>query len=261
MRSLRASEKAYRREEGEELTVGWYIEATIRQQLDLSRYPLDHGDVSIRLWHRDFERNVALVPDLASYAATNPTALPGLAEGVSLSGWVMTASFFDYRRRSYNTDLGIPGAVGEGSFPELHFNITIKRSLINVVLTNGIPLLVVLLLLFAVLLSSTRDADQSKLLGFNPSSVVRLGSGLFFVVVLAHIQLRNTIPLQQIMLLEYSYFIVYLTILAVVVHSFVFFRRRPKLRVVEYEDSLIVKLLYWPVILGIQFAATAAVLY
>ena len=63
------------------------------------------------------------------------------------------------------------------------------------------------------------------------------------------------------MLLEYSYFIVYLTILAVVVHSFVFFRRRPKLRVVEYEDSLIVKLLYWPVILGIQFAATAAVLY
>jgi hypothetical protein len=119
----------------------------------------------------------------------------------------------------------------------------------------------VLLLLFAALMTATSDEDKSKIIGFNPSGVVRLCSALFFVVLLAHIQLRNTINVQEIMFLEYFYFSVYLAILLVPLHAFLFFMARSKFWILEYDDSLFFKLLYWPLILGFQFVVTAVFFY
>jgi hypothetical protein len=78
---------------------------------------------------------------------------------------------------------------------------------------------------------------------------------------LAHIQLRNTITVQEIMFLEYFYFSVYLAILLVPLHAFLLWMAPSKFWILEYEDSLIVKLLYWPLILGFQFVVTAVSFY
>jgi hypothetical protein len=66
---------------------GWYFAATLRQQFDYSKYPFDREDVWIRLWHKEFHRNIFLVPDFAAYEHTNPSFLPGLEADFVLEGW------------------------------------------------------------------------------------------------------------------------------------------------------------------------------
>jgi len=116
-------------------------------------------------------------------------------------------------------------------------------------------------LLFGIILTRTADEDESKLFGFNPSGVVRICSALFFVVILAHIQLRNTNQAQEVVFLEYLYFIVYLALLLTAMHTFLFFSSKVEAPVVEYRDSLIAKLIYWPLILGLQLAVAVALFY
>ena len=253
--------EAYVREQAGQTVIGWYFEVTLRQNLKLSRYPFDHDNLAIRLWPEDLSGDVMLVPDLGGYETTNPTSTPGLDVDLVLSGWRITGSFFEFRVGDYNTDFGIPGALGGEQRPELVFNVGVTRNLVDVLLGNGIPLTIVLLLLFAALMTATSDANKSKIIGFNPSGIVRLCSALFFVVLLAHIQLRNTINVQEIMFLEYFYFSVYLAILLVPLHAFLFFMARPKFWILEYDDSLVFKLLYWPLIVGFQFVVTAIFFY
>ena len=253
--------EAYRRRHGAVETVGWRFQTTLRQVMDVSRYPLDHDNVSIRLLPKGYDSRVILVPDLASYTRLTPGARPGLEEVLELSGWDITGSFFDYKYASYNTDLGIPDYEGEESLPELHFNVELKRKLLDAAIANGIPLLVVLVLLFAILLTRTTDQNESKLFGFNPSGVVRICAALFFVVLLAHIQLRNALQAQEIVFLEYSYFAVYLALLLTALHTFLFFKSGVEFHLVEYREGLIVKLAYWPLLLGLQLVAAVAIFY
>jgi hypothetical protein len=252
--------EAYRHRHGRVETVGWRFEATLRQIMDLSRYPLDHDNVAIRLLPKGYDSRVLLVPDLASYTMTNPTAMPGLEETLELSGWSIVGSFFDFKYGNYNTDLGIPDYEGEESIPELHFNIELKRNVLNAVIANGIPIVIVLLMLFAIIVKKTDDVDESKLFGFNPSGVMRICSALFFVVLLAHIQLRSSLQIEDIVLLEYLYFTVYLAILFTAFHTFLYFGKS-NIAVIQYKESLIVKLIYWPAILGLQLFITIVFFY
>jgi hypothetical protein len=253
--------EVYRRRSGAIETIGWRFNATLRQVMDVSRYPLDHDNVSIRMLPQGYDSRVILVPDLVSYMLLTPTARPGLEEALDLSGWEIAGSFFDYKYASYNTDLGIPDYEGEDSLPELHFNVELKRELLDASIANGIPLFVVLVLLFAILVTRTSNEKESKLFGFNPSGVVRICSALFFVVLLAHIQLRRTVQAQEIVFLEYSYFLVYLAILLTALHTFLFFKTGVESRLVEYQDGLIAKVAYWPVLLGLQLLAAVLAFY
>ncbi len=85
-------EESYRREQtnaaGErEVVIGWYFDVTVRQHFDYAKYPLDRHDLWLRLWPKDFDEDVVLVPDLAAYdrtaAATSSasTATSSLAPG------------------------------------------------------------------------------------------------------------------------------------------------------------------------------------
>ncbi len=253
--------EAYRRRVGEHTTVGWSFEATVRQNLDLSRFPFDHENVLLRILATEFDQNVILVPDLGAYDLTNPSARPGVDESVNLPGWDITGSFFEYRFGSYSTDFGVPGSLRARSFPELWFSMSIRRRLFDAAVSYGVPLLVVFALIFAVIASTTKDPGESQLLGSNPAGVMRVTTALFFVALIAHVQLRNALQTQQIVLLEYTYFTAYLALLATTIHSFLFHLKRFNVRIVEYRDSLILKLFYWPVVIGVQLAVTVAMFY
>jgi hypothetical protein len=251
----------YRKEELDYDSVGWAFDATLRQELDASRYPLDHETIDIRLWPKDLAESIQLIPDLEAYPVLNPALLPGLREGLQLSGWQLTGSFFNYQVNDPALDLGILQGSGSGTRPELQFSIVLKRNLLDVMIRHGIPLIVVLIMLFAVVVTSTRDPDKSKMIGFSPSGVTRLASALFFVVLLAHIQLRSSIDTQQVVLMELAYITTYLTIILVAVHNFVFQLSGSRSWIVDYEEGLIFKLLYWPIILTVLLVSIAAMLY
>jgi len=257
------TKEAFRRGEDKEdkvKVIGWEFKTVMRQSFNYKRYPFDEKNVWIRLWHHDFHRNVILVPDLLAYQITQPSTLPGIQEEFVLRGWNLDRSFFAYQKHSYNTNFGIKNYVGQVKFPELYFNVVLTRSFASALITNFIPLAVVTCMLFGMLLSITTAEDKNRLLDFNFSSLLAVVSGLFFVVLISHVQLRREISARELLYMEYFYFSTYMLILmiSVIAYAVATNARAP---LFHYKDSLLPKLLYWPVALIVAFTVTLVVFH
>jgi hypothetical protein len=245
----------YRREEGGQTTVGSNFSALIRQRFDFTKYPFDRDDIRIRIWPSEFSDTVFLSPDLDSYAATDPETLPGLDQEMVLEGWDISRSFFSYRSSNYNTNFGISNFKSTVDSLELYFNVSLRRSFITPLLSNFIPIGVVALLLFAVLATTSTDAGVTQRFGFTTAAILGLSAGLFFVVIIAHINLRDDLATQGVIYLESFYFVLYGAILVIALNSLLV-TSNVQFQVLRYRDNLIPKLLYWPVIMLISFIVT-----
>jgi hypothetical protein len=93
--------------------------------------------------------------------------------------------------------------------PELYYNIVIKRKFANAFIVHLLPLFLVAALLFATLLTVSEQPEITNKHGFNTSGMIGVCSALFFVVLLAHIQLREQFAGSGIVYIEYFYFLMY----------------------------------------------------
>lgn len=234
---------------------GWYFWAVLRQPFDYSKYPFDREDVWIRLWHKDFYKNIILTPDFDSYNVINPVLKPGIEREFVLEGWEIQNSYFSYRDNSYNSNFGVEERKQE--IPELYFNAGMKRDFLASFISDLIPITVVALLLFAVLLIFTKSEEKISLYGFSSSTVLAYCAALFFVLIISHVSLRNKLAAAGIIYLEYFYFVLYFIILAVSVNS-ILLASTTRHEIIHYKDNLIIKLLYWPVLLGLLLLITLA---
>lgn len=250
--------ESYRQQRGNEEVIGWYFRAKLRQNFDYSQYPLDSKNVRIRLWAKDFDKNVVLVPDFDAYDLLNPTSFPGMEKDLVLSGWKLDSSFFEYALNSYNTNFGLTTYVEQQKFPELYFTIVIKRHLLPIFIANVMPLSVVSFLLFALLTITRKKADGP--LGFSAKDTIQNSAGLLFIVLLNQINLRGSIASMGIIYLEYFYFVVYLMVLLVLVNALLFVFGF-KIRLIQEQDNLVPRLLYWPTLLGLLLMITVGVFY
>ncbi|MBT5896307.1 MAG: hypothetical protein HOH61_10420 [Rhodospirillaceae bacterium] len=239
--------------------IGWYFSATLRQNFSYEQYPFDSQDVWLRLWHQDFDRNVVLVPDLASFEFTNPAALPGVEQDFVLPGWKPKGSGFEYRRHGYNTNFGIERYVGQDSFPELYYSVHITREFLGPFVLHFLPQIVVAMLLFAILLMGSKEGEKAKWLGFAAKDILRASSVLVIVLIFAHSALRQTLFSASLVYLEYFYLVLYLSCIFVSFNSILF--ATGKGRLFQYRDNLLPKLLFWPVVAGAIFAITLASFY
>ncbi len=229
--------EAYRHQEGMVETVGWYFEATLRQNMNFTKYPFAHETIRIHLWPKNVNSHIVLIPDLGSYSFLNPTSLPGIKKRLQLHGWSINRSFFSFKTNEYDTDFGIRGFDNQDASPELRFNLEVHRNLLDSMISHIIPIILVAVLLFVVLVTSTKDDAEAKRLGFNPSGVMRLSSGLLFVLLVSHIQLRNSIQVEQVMFMEYYYFIMYLMIIFIALHSLLFNLKTVNIQLVEHSAA------------------------
>jgi hypothetical protein len=236
-------EKAYAKDD----TVGWHVKINLRERFDYSNYPYDREYVRLRIWHKDFNRNVVLVPDLDAYQFIHPTAKPGIEKDFVLTGWKIRNSFFNYRYNRRNSNLGLK-SFHQGEFPELCFNISLKRYFLNPFVAHLIPVFVVILILFFILMVQ-RKKDPDGLFGFNSLNAVLGCSALFFVVIFNHIALRNTLGSDRIAYLEYFYFVTYLAILYVSANSFLV------ARFADYNSERS-KGMFFPAIFGVLYVLT-----
>lgn len=245
----------YRRQQGEIEVVGWYFEATLRQSFNYTRYPFDRKHVWIRLRHSEMDRNAVLVPDLESYQLPNPLSLPGMESELVVPGWAIEESYFGVRSHGYNTDFGI-GGPEQGHRPELYFNMILRRKPLGVLITHFIPLTVVAALLFGMMKSvSGREGDDG--MDFSFSGILAQVSGLFFVVILSHIQLQQDVA-GGLVYVGYFYFLMYLMILCTAVDAYLV-ATNSRLFLVRYRNNLLPKVLYWPFIAGAAFLVTLAI--
>jgi hypothetical protein len=253
-------ERAYSREVNGVRTVGWHFEAVLRQSFEYFKYPLDNKDVWIRIWPRDFDQNVILIPDLSAYTQTDPNTLPGVERDFVIPGWRMTQSFFSFVPNSYNTDFGIDNYTGQENFPELYFSVIITRDFLNPFVANLLPFIVIALVLFGMMLLISYA--QEKVLKFESSMVGILAgcAALIFSVIIAHNQLRNSIAADGVLYMEYFYFTLYFAILIVITNAFLV-AFESNLALFRYRDNLWFKLALWPVLLTGLLIVTVVTFY
>ena len=256
-----AAEEAYRftAADGTEV-IGWYFHATLRQAFDYRRYPFDRQDIWLRLWHHDFGRRVVLVPDFASYDDLDPMALPGIEAQFVYDIWEPEYAAFSYAINRYNTSLGFAPSAERTGFPELYFNVGLKRSFVSPFFDHIVLAIVVALLLFAILVLTTTDEERRQRFGISTFGVLGSCSGLLFAVVVKHGQVRSSISPHQIAYLEALPFILYVAIVLVALNA-ILLVSPVRIGLIEYRHNLLPPLLYWPLLLGLLLTVTLFTFY
>lgn len=253
-------ESSYERIEGNTKIVGWSFNATLRLPFGYTKYPFERENLWIRMWHKDFDKNIVLVPDFQSYNSTSPASKPGIEKQITLPSWEIIKSFFSYRNLEYNSNFGLKNYQGQQKFPELFYNIIIRRSFLDPFISNLMPILLVTILMFILKLTATKDENTGALLGYNANVVLSGVAALFFIVIFAQIDLRQRMAVEAIMYLDYYYFAVYLIFLVVSVDAIVF-SWTEKFQIIQFRDNLIPKLLYWPMTMLFIYGVTIWVFY
>jgi hypothetical protein len=218
------------------------FETVVHVNIEQSRYPLELEHVALTIVPISTDKTIHLLPDINSYVDKSPTDKPGLNSDLALQGWEVMETYFSLKNPNKNATLGTYLDVDKHHFPDLHFNIGLKRVFIDAFISNLTPLIVVSIVLFSVVLLAA-EISVGELFGICVS--------MFFVVVFSHLSIRSTIAIGEIFYLEYFFFVVYLSILVVPINSF-----RKTLGIsstfFEYQNGLLFKALYWPVLL-LQF--------
>ncbi|MDD3000938.1 MAG: hypothetical protein PHF29_04225 [Candidatus Riflebacteria bacterium] len=236
-------------------TIGWKFNILMRESFSGLRYPFDVEAIWIRMLPNEFYKNIIFVPDFDDYELINPVFLPGVDPELVLPGWKMKKSFFSYLAGNYNTNFGIKNYVGTRSYPELYFNITIQRNFLDPFISVILPLLVVAILVFILLLTcSCKDSELEKL-GFSAGAILSGIAALFFVVIIAQIDLRKNLAAEQIIYMDFYYFIIYTVFLIVSVNSLMICWPE-KFDLLCYKNNLLVKSAYWPFITITLFVAS-----
>lgn len=230
-------------EEGNVETIRWKFLIPLRQPFNPFKYPFDNEDILMRLRHPQSEQNVMLVPDLDSYDLIKPDLLPGLDNEIVIEGRLIDRTFFSFRNLVYNANLGAED-ISSTTMPELYFNISIHRDFVDSLVGHVIPIVVVLLMMFIVMLI-THEPDPKEVF-----SVLSYAAALFFVAAIAHSTLRDSIAATGIIYFEYFYIMIYVIILAASANSIVY-NTLTHIRIIQYRNNLLPKLLYGPVVLGI----------
>lgn len=247
-----SQEENYRRRDGDIETIGWYFEGKIRQSFDYTKYPFDHKIIRVRLWPKDFDQRALLTPSFSSYDKNDRDSTFGLDPEIAVSGYDIAGTYFRYQHTHYDTNFGLTKYTSIKRYPELYFNVILKRHVIDAVIINILPLLAVLILCFSSLLSITFDAKKRDIYNFRYLEILTQGAALFFVLLLAHIHIRETFEGIGIVYLEYIYVVAYMSIVYITLNAYLVVHAELNnyrfYHLLTYKDNLVVKAAFLPIV-------------
>ncbi len=252
--------EAYRYEEDGVETVGWYFAATLRQPFEYAEFPFDEQDLWLRMWSRDFARDIILVPDFDAYYSTDPSILPGIEREFVYSGWSPIYSGFSFSDQPYNSSFGIGDAGEFQEFPELYFNLVLDRNFSGPFFDHLIFAMAVAILLFGLLVLTTDDENLKARFQLSTAGVLGAASGLLFAVILKHNQIRSGVGTPGLSYIETIPIMLY-GIIVVVVLNAILLASPLNARLIRHRNNLIPTLAYWPVVLGLLLAVTLIVFF
>jgi hypothetical protein len=252
--------EAYRSEENDVETVGWYFETILREPFEYAEYPFDQQDLWVRLWARDFTQDTVLVPDFDSYTSLDPKALPGLEKEFVYSGWTPIYAGFSLANQPYSTSFGIRTADQSAGRPEMYFNLILDRNFAGPFFEHMIFAIAVLILLFGLLVLTTDDEDLKARFQLSTAGVLGAASGLLFAVILKHNQLRTVVGSPGVSYIEVIPILLYGVIVVVVLNA-ILLASPYTVKFVHYRSNLVPVLAYWPVVLGLLFGVTLLVFF
>ena len=231
--------------------VTWKFRVTLEQDFSYQQFPFEQNDIQMAILYPDLSKNILLVPDLDSYDILNPSFKPGLNTAITVPSSETISSFFTFKVIDYKTTFGNSTPVN--SYPALTFNMAVKRIYLSPFIANIIPILIIALILFIVLYVSSNNENSRS--GLTTMNVIQSSAGFVFILLLAHVNERNRIETPEIAYIELFYFSMYVLItLQSIALAMLFYGS--KWRIFEYHDNLVLKLLFWPVLLSTWFGVT-----
>ena len=235
----------------------WYF--TCRVSCDLAEnklYPFDVESVSLRLSSSDFGNNVILVPDIRDYVDIEPYSKPGIYNNLTIPGWNISESYFTYLKENYNSTFGVFHSHTGGTLKnQLYYKVILRRSFLGSFISIFLPIFVTMVMMFILLLTCSSDEERSKKLGFSAGAILASTAALFFVVIVAQIDLRDKVAANGLIYMDIYYFVTYLMFLIVSVDS-ILLCWPDKFKWIVWEDNIIVKSLFWPLVTTIIFIST-----
>jgi hypothetical protein len=224
--------------------------AQLAQTLTYKAYPLDKHRLRIKITPKDITQNVLLVPSLKSYRYLDPYKTPGIAKGAIPDGFYLIKTFFAYNTALPNVNYGIETQAKSREVNTLSYIIEIKRNIMGSFITYILPLLIILILLFAVLILLHSMADRS-LAAF---------AALMLTLVMLHRNLRSSLDVNEVLYMEYIFFSTYLIQLLLIIYT-VILSQVPALRNPQGPVDIICVALFWPLNLLLWLLATLYVFF
>jgi hypothetical protein len=254
------AKEAYRYEEGGVETIGWYFAATLRQPFEYAEYPFDEQNLWVRIWPRDFSRDIVLVPDFSSYNTMRPTSMPGVESEFVYSGWSPVYSGFSFSEEEYDSSFGIGVAGQYPDLPDLYFNLILDRNFVGPFFDIFVFAIAVACLLFGLLALTTDDENLKSRFQLSTAGVLTAASGLLFAVILKHNQIRSGVDTKGLSYVETIPIILYGIIIVVVLNA-ILLASPVKVRLIAFRHNLVPVLAYWPVLLSLLLAVTLIVFF
>lgn len=218
------------------LLIGWEFRVTLQQYLDYRNFPFDKRHITMDIVPISAEDQLLFVPDLQSYEFTNPTNKPGLDKEVKVSGNMVTKSYFSLGRQSFDSDFGFGSKTLFEDVPVLHYNIDLRRILVNVFVTYLIPIFVTLIMMFILLLAANKTKERQ--------GIIEGMAAFFFVLVFSHIDMRKEIITADLIFMEYFYFVTYLMIILTTWNLITY--AKDKAPIFDFNDNQIFKASFFP---------------
>ncbi len=247
--------EVYRHQTNDHELVGWYFESKILENFDYSKYPLDNKTIWLRLWHKERTKNIILVPDFESFVSTKREDKFGIDNDIVLSGFGIHETFFSYSRHPYDSNFGKKITEKRDGNPELYFNVSLKRNFTSAFFMHLFPIMLVALVTFALCLNMHNGAGEKNNAQFTLSGMISGCTGLIFITVLIHMNLRSSTITGDFVFIESLYLLI-ICFLTFLVYNAVAVAhpesRMARLLGVNYRNNLVIRVLYWPTLLTIS---------
>jgi hypothetical protein len=246
--------------QGDAELTSWSFRTTLREPSQWSqKYPFDRALIRLRMIGVTSPFPVVLVPDFAAYDLLIPTELPGVRRSLILPGWHLDHSYFSYVEQLTRLSAAAPANLQRLLHHDFAFNVVAERMFLDPFVSSVLPIIVIAALLFGLLVVGSKVSVKVSATGFKTTDVLRAGVSLLFPALVAQVNLRGKVGANEVIYIEYFYFVLYVAILGVSANALTFTLGRAG--VSQLGDNLVPKLLFWPALLGTCFAVTLAFLY
>lgn len=195
----------------------------IREEFNYYKYPLESNIISLRMQGRGMSEGKVVVPDFTLYPeGMLMSANNGIRKDIVLNGWNMIGTFFSFNKIN-------------NSEQELVFNIYLKRNMLSPFISSLLPVFIILSMIFGILIL-IEDGKENERVEFTLGS----SSGLFFTVILSQSRLRDNIATDELLYLDYYYFLLYALLLTTVLSVFFY-----KYKKIQYKYIFNLKKIFW----------------
>lgn len=249
----------YQVEKNGTTAIGWEFSAIINFIFDKTSYPFNKLNLTIDMYHPNFEKNVILTPDFNAYEESEVSKNIGVSKKLVIEkNWKIKDSYFFYSLTDSQFNFGLSNAVRKEDFPNLSFTINATLEVVNSSLAYLLPLIIISVVLFYFLLESNIPFKESAII--SQISLIGQVGAIFLALVLAHQTLRNVLKISTISYIEFFYFIMYgFTILIATVCMYIHKPQEATAFGMRMRGAL--KYFYWPLIFGSVFLTTLYFFY